>query len=60
MTDKNRELVPDSWIKAHKRLKERYLSGQKHNMHIVGVISFVKLQNDTQIIFFMLCFCPNK
>ena len=47
MTDKNRELVPDSWIQTHKRLKERYLLGQKHNVHIVGVISL--LQNDTQI-----------
>ena len=49
MTDKNRELVPESWIQTHKSLKERYLSGQKHNIQIFGVISFVKLQNDTQI-----------
>ena len=26
--------------------KERYLSGQKHNPQIFGVIPFVKLQND--------------
>ena len=27
--------------------KERYLLGPKHSLQIVGVIPFVKLQNDT-------------
>ena len=49
MTDRNRELVLDSWIQTHKRLKERYLLGQKHNMQFFCVISSVRLQNDTQI-----------
>ena len=27
--------------------KEHYLSGQKHNLQIVRVIPFIKLQNNT-------------
>ena len=29
--------------------KERYLLGQKHNLQIVGILSFIKLQNVTCI-----------
>ena len=28
--------------------KEHYLSGQKHNLQIVRVIPFIKLQDDTE------------
>ena len=27
--------------------EKRYLLGQKHNMRILGIIPFIKLQNDT-------------
>ena len=40
----------DALGKSSKHLKgskERHLLGQKHNLHIFGVIPFVKLQNDT-------------
>ena len=33
--------------KHMKGSKERYLLGQKHSLHIFGIIPFVKLQNDT-------------
>ena len=34
-------------IQTHKRFKRTYLSGQKHNMQIFGVIPFIKRHNDT-------------
>ena len=37
--------APELW--HPKRSKERYLLGQKHNLQILGVVPFVKLQNDT-------------
>ena len=33
-------------LKHIKGSKERYLLGQQHNLHIFGVIPFIKLQND--------------
>ena len=29
------------WLQIHKRLKEHYLLGQKHNLQIFGVIPFI-------------------
>ena len=42
-------LVGSGISKHIKGSKERYLLGQKHNMLILGVMPFIKLQNDTSI-----------
>ena len=34
-------------LKHIKGSKEHYLLGQKHNLQILGVIPFIKLQNNT-------------